>query len=110
MRTVILIGHDGMGHGDAELGRKILGTFLRKSVAIREVNCVLLYNSGVKLAAEGSTVLTELRQLHDNGVDVWPCATCVDHFNLREKIAVGEIGTMDAIVDELNKAEKVVTL
>lgn len=110
MRTVLLLGHDGMGHGDAELGRRILATFFRKSVAIRDLHAVLLYNAGVRLAAEGSPVLTELRQLHDNGVDISPCATCVDHFGLRDRIAVGEIGTMDGIVDELNRAEKVITL
>jgi len=110
MRTVLMIGHDGMGHGDAELGRRILGTFLRKSTAIQEISAVLLYNGGVRLAAEGSPVLAELHQLHENGVDVMPCATCVDHFGLRDKISVGEIGTMDGIVEELNRAEKVISL
>ncbi|MBI5864641.1 MAG: DsrE family protein [Planctomycetes bacterium] len=110
MRTVIALGHDGMGHGDAELGRKILGTFLKKSTAIREITGVVFFNSGVKLVAEGSPVLVELRQLHDAGVDIRPCATCIDAFGLRDKIAVGEISNMDEIVAELNGAERVITL
>jgi selenium metabolism protein YedF len=110
VNTVLLLNHDGMGHGDPTLGLKILGTFLRKTPALDKLRAVLLVNGGVKLAIEGSPVLPELRQLHDNGVDICPCGTCLDHFGLREKLAVGEVSNMDAIVAELAKAEKVITL
>ena len=110
MKTVLVLGHDGMGHGDSDLGRKILANFLRKSGAIRELTAVVLFNAGVKLAAEGSPVLAELHQLHEGGVDVKPCGTCVDAFQLRDKIQVGAVSNMDEIVSELNAAEKVITL
>lgn len=110
MKTVISLGHDGMGHGDAELGRRVLGTFLRKSPAIREVTAVVLFNSGVKLACKDSPVLVELKQLHDAGVDIRPCATCVDFYGVREQIAVGGVSSMDEIIAELNQAEKVIAL
>lgn len=110
MKVVIALGHDGMGHGDAELGKKILTTFLRKSGAIREVTGVVLFNSGVKLAAGGSPVLAELHQMHEAGVDIKPCGTCVDFYNLREAIAVGTVSNMDEIISEMNAAEKVITL
>ncbi len=110
MDTVLALGHDGMGHGDEELGRRVLGTFLRKSPAIRKLRAVVLFNSGVKLAVEGSPVLAELRQLHDNGVDICPCGTCLEHFGLTHKVAVGAVSNMDAIIDEMNRAEKVITL
>ena len=110
MRTVIALGHDGMGHGDADLGRRILGTFLRKTPALNKLSAVVLFNSGVRLAVEGSPLLAELHQLYEAGVDVKPCGTCLDHFGLRAKLAVGHVSNMDEIVDELNKAEKVITL
>ena len=110
MKTAIVLNHDGMGHGDRELGLKILAVFLRKSPAIREVHAVILYNSGVKLAVTGSPVLAELHQLHENGVEILPCGTCLDQFGLREQLAVGEVSNMDAIVAELNTVEKVITL
>lgn len=110
MKTVLALGHDGMGHGDGELGRKILATFLRKSGALRGLTAVVLFNSGVKLAAEGSPVLAELHQLHDDGVDIKPCGTCVDFFQIREKIQVGVVSNMDEIISEMNAAEKVITL
>lgn len=110
MKTVLILGHDGMGSGDAELGQRILATFLRKSVSLRGFTAIAMFNSGVKLAAEGSPVLAELRQLHDGGVDVRPCGTCVDFYQLRDKMQVGSVSSMDEIVAELNAADKVIAL
>ena len=93
MNTVIVLNHDQMGHGDAELGQKILGTFLRKLPSLREVSAIALYNSGVKLLTEGSPVLAELTMLEENGVDLHPCGTCVEHYGV--ELAVGEVSTMD---------------
>ena len=55
MKTAIVINHDGMGHGDPELGKKILGTFLTKAPgAFRELEAIVFYNSGVRCLVEGS--------------------------------------------------------
>ena len=108
MNTVIVLNHDQMGQGDAELGQKILGTFLRKLPSLREVSAIALYNSGVKLLTEGSPVLAELTMLEENGVDLHPCGTCVEHYGV--ELAVGEVSTMDQIIQEIDRAEKVVTL
>jgi intracellular sulfur oxidation DsrE/DsrF family protein len=110
MKTVLVLGHDGMGHGDPQLGQRILATFLRKSGAIRGLTAVVFFNAGVKLVAEGSPVIAELHQLHDSGIDIRPCGTCVDFFQVRDKIKVGVVSDMDEIVAELNAAEKVITL
>ena len=44
----------------------------------------------------------------ERGVDVVPCGTCLAHFGLEP--AVGEVGSLDAIVASLDRAAKVVTL
>jgi hypothetical protein len=108
MKTVVVLNHDQMGHGDMALGQKILRTFLRKSPALREITAIVLYNSGVKLACAGSPVLTELSQLNDAGVELRPCTTCLEHYGL--EVAVGQASNMDEIVQELSHAEKVITL
>lgn len=110
MKTVILLGHDGMGHGEAELGQRVLKTFLQKCSALSGLTAVLLFNSGVRLAAEGSSVLAELQLLNENGVDVMPCGTCVDHFDLRNRIRAGNVSNMPDLIAEMNKADKVITL
>jgi intracellular sulfur oxidation DsrE/DsrF family protein len=108
MRTVLVLNNDQMGHGNVALGQKILRTFLRKSPALREITAIVLYNSGVKLACADSPVLAELSQLHDAGVELRPCTTCLEHFGLQ--VAVGQASNMDEIVQELSRAEKVITL
>jgi hypothetical protein len=110
MKTVLVLGHDGMGHGDTELGVKILGVFLRKSPVLKKLRSVLLFNSGVKLVVEGSPVLPELHQLDESGIEIHPCGTCLDHFGLREKVVIGETSNMDALIAEMNQADKVIAL
>jgi len=43
-------------------------------------------------------------------VELLVCGTCADYFQLREKIKVGRISSMDEIVDTIAKADKVVTI
>jgi hypothetical protein len=108
MKTVIVLNHDQMGHGDPTLGQKILTTFLRKSPAMKQVTAIVLYNSGVKLTTSGSPVLAELKQLHEAGVELRPCGTCLEYYKLTP--AVGRASNMDEIIRELDAAEKVITL
>jgi intracellular sulfur oxidation DsrE/DsrF family protein len=110
MKTVLVLGRYGMGEGDPTLGMKILGTFLRKSPKIRDLHAIVLFNGGVKLAIEGSPVLAELAQLHENGVEVYPCGTCLEFFGLKDKVRVGGVSNMDAIIGVLSAAEKLITL
>lgn len=108
MHTVVVLDQDQMGHGDPELGRRILANFLRKAGALRGLTAILLYNSGVKLLAKGSPVLAELTALEAHGVDLVPCGTCVNHFGI--ELAAGRISDMDTILREIDRASKVVTL
>ncbi len=97
-----------MGHGDADLGVRILRTFLQKVRALGGLEAILLYNDGVKLVGPESPVLAELTLLEELGVDLVPCGTCLQHYGLTP--AVGQIGSMDEILSEIDKADKVVTL
>ncbi len=108
MRTVILLNHDGLGHGDAALGRRLLATFLRKSIVFRSLRAIVLVNAGVKLVAADSPVLAELGALHERGVELLPCGTCLEAFGVQP--AVGPVSNMDEIIRVLDGAEKVITL
>lgn len=108
MKTVLVLNQDQMGHGDRELGRQILATFLRKAVALPGLTAIVFYNSGVNLVAEDSPVLAELDTHDRNGVDILPCGTCLEAFGLEP--VVGSVSSMDAIVGEIGRADKVLTL
>lgn len=97
-----------MGRGDRALGEKILGSFLRKVYGKLDLTAIVLYNSGVKLAQANSPVLADLVQLHDQGIELLPCGTCIEHYGI--ELAVGEASNMDEIIAELARADKVITL
>ena len=108
MDTIVVLNKDQMGHGDQGLGQKVLGTFLKKSIAMKDFTAIVLFNDGVRLVAEGSPVLAELRMLEEGGVDVVPCGTCLEHYGITP--AVGRVSDMDTIIRELDRAAKVITI
>lgn len=108
MDTIVVCNQDQMGNGDRALGQKILGTFLKKAIALPGFTAIAFYNAGVKLVAADSPVLAELRLLEERGVDLVPCGTCLTHFGITP--AVGKVADMDAILRELGRAAKVITL
>ncbi len=108
MDTIVVMNQDQMGHGDRVLGQKILGTFLKKAIALPHFSAIVFYNSGVNLVGPDSPVLAELRLLEERGVDLVPCGTCLQHFGITP--AVGKTSDMDTILREIGRANKVVTL
>lgn len=111
MATVVIVNGEGMGHGDPALGKQLLGSFLSKvRRALPDLEAVCFYNAGVKLLCEGSPVLQPLATLHDEGVELVACGTCVRHFGLAGDVRVGEVRGMDEILSRLAAATKVVTL
>ncbi|MBK7644743.1 MAG: DsrE family protein [Planctomycetes bacterium] len=107
MKTIVVFNKDQLGHGDRELGQKVLGTFLKKSIALQGLETIVFFNSGVKLVAPDSPVLGELQSLEERGVEIVPCGTCLGHYGITP--AVGKVSDMDTIIAEMSKAEKVIT-
>lgn len=109
--TVVAISSNTMGRGDDELGQVLLRTFLHTLGEVTPRPDMLIFvNSGVMLAVEGSPALDDLRALAYQGVQVLLCGTCLAHFDLKDKVAVGEISNMYAISETMLRAAKVINL
>jgi len=109
--TVVLIPSDGMGRGDEELGGILIRAFLHTLNEVEPLPATMIFiNTGVNLTVEGSPVLEDLQLLEQRGVEILACGTCLGHFDLKEKIAVGEISNMYTIAETLLGAGKVVAL
>ncbi len=109
--TVVVVNGDSMGTGDVALGRKLLGNFLRTLVDLDpKPGAIVFYNTGVKLLSVMTPFRTELKALEDAGVDLLGCGTCLAHYGLTEKLAVGEVSDMRAIAGRLLAARSVVTV
>jgi len=110
-KTVLVLSQDKMGRGDDALGTILIKKFLKTYVDIGPApDSVVLFNSGVKLAAEGSEVLGELKTLELKGAAVLSCGTCIDHFKLGDKLRTGRVSNMHEIVSAMTSAERVVQI
>ena len=106
---VVVIPADVMGYGDDELGGVLIKAFVFALTQQDELpDCILFYNGGVKLTCEGSPVLEDLGKLANAGVEIFSCGTCLKHYGIEEKLAVGEVTNMYVIVEKQLQAGVVV--
>ena len=109
--VVYLITQDTMGHGSKELGavlmKSLMYTILESSP---QPKAIMFVNSAVQLTIADSPVLEHLKQLAERGVEVLSCGTCLDYYNLKDKLAVGGVTDMFTIVETMAAAPKAVTI
>lgn len=108
---VILFGKDKLGEGSEELGNILMKGYIYTLTESTPFPSTLIFlNSGVRLTVEGSPVLDDLMKLQSEGVEILSCGTCLDFFNLKETLAVGEISNMYTIVEKMKDATNTITL
>jgi len=71
---------------------------------------MLFLNGGVKLTVEGSDVLEILTKLISRGTNISSCGTCLDFYDLKNKLAIGDITNMYTIIEKMNAADKTIKL
>jgi selenium metabolism protein YedF len=108
-KVIVYIHSQFLGIGDEALGtilmRSFLNTLLNQETKPSQL---ILINSGVHLATEGSEVLETLRSLSEKGIEILSCGTCLDFYRLKEKLKVGKISNMYDIVQSLLEADHVI--
>ena len=108
-KLVISVYTDCMGRGDDELGHKLMKAFIFAVTQQEELpSTMLFYNGGAKLTGEGSPVLDDLKGLAEQGVEILTCGTCLDHYGIKDQLAVGEVTNMYVIVEKMEQAVRVV--
>ena len=111
MKNVLVLNSDTMGRGDDDLGRQLIGGFLRKLWNQQtRPEAIVFYNSGVKLLVEGAPALDALEGLSRAGVDLVACGTCCDYFEITGKLRLGRISDMQEITSLLMNSAKVTTI
>ncbi len=109
--TIVMITSSTLGQGSEELGKILMRSFI---FTLKETeplpSKILFLNSGVFLTTAGSPVLDELKELAEMGVEIFSCGTCLDYYELKEKLAVGHITNMYDTVEAVQAAAKCITL
>jgi len=110
-KIMILVANNCMGHGDDELGSKLMVSFLKTIKEMGDELWRLVFvNNGVKLAIKDSEVLPILKEYEKDGLYILVCGTCLTHFNLLDKKQVGETTNMLDIVTAMQLADKVINI
>ena len=106
--TVVYISSGTMGRGDDELGAMLLSVFLDSLAQSKgHITHAIFVNEGAKLTIEDSPVLPQLQHLQQLDVAVLTCGTCLNHFGINDKLAVGSITNMVTIVELLSTAQRI---
>ncbi len=108
---VLVVPADIMGRGEAELGNILVRAFFHTLTEVEpRPQKIVFFNAGVKLVCEGSQVLDDLRGLESQGIELLACGTCLNYFELTDKLAVGQVSNMYDIAETLLAAGRVVYL
>jgi selenium metabolism protein YedF len=105
---VFLIQSEGLGRGDDRLGLMLMANFLRLMGDSRDKPSTLVFwNSGVRLLCEDSPVLDHLKRLEETGVEVLACTTCLEYFDLTDKLKIGKPTTMAKSIQSMLSSDVV---
>lgn len=100
-----------MGSGSEELGEILMKSFIYTlTESIPYPSTLVFYNSGVFLTCEGSEVIDDLKKLEDKKVEILSCGTCLDFFNMKDKLQVGEVTNMYNILEKLKNTASNITI
>lgn len=95
--SIIVISSNSMGTGSEELSKKLIEGFIY-SLTEQEENTlpteIIFYNKGVFLTAHNEKTIEDLKSLEKKGVNILSCGLCLDFYNLKDTLQVGEITNM----------------
>ena len=104
---IIAVSSNEMGQGEKALGQTLIKAFLFAVTKQDKLpSKVLFYNSGAYLTCEDSDSLEDLKTLEAEGVEIYTCGTCLNFYDITDKLAVGSITNMYDIVEMMEKAGK----
>ena len=108
---VVAISSDSMGRGDEELGKVLIRSYLHTLTEVDPCpDALVFFNNGVRLGTDDSAALDDLRAIKARGAKLLLCGTCINAFDLKDRIAVGEISNMYAISETMLRAASVINI
>ena len=110
-KIMVMVTSDCIGHGDDDLGSKLMTSFLKTLKEMgQELWRLVFLNNGVKLTIAGSDHLPVLKELEEEGLQILVCGTCLAHFNLLDEKQVGETTNMLDIVTAMQLADNIINI
>jgi selenium metabolism protein YedF len=109
--AVVVISGCTLGRGDEDLGKALMKGYLYNIKHIKPLpRCIIFLNEGIRLTAEGSDVLEDLKYLMEKGVEILSSITCLEYYGLKSMLAVGMTAGMKEITERMQKGENTLIL
>ncbi len=106
---VVVLSSAEMGSGDPVLGKLLMKGYVFALTQLEVLpQTILLYNSGAYLSIEGADTLEDLKTLEAEGVEILTCGTCLNHYGIADKLAVGSVTNMYSIAEKLAEADRII--
>lgn len=110
-KFTLVVSTNKLGIGDDNLGDILMKSYIYAlSEADLIPNDLIFINGGVKLTVESSPVLDSLKKLVERGANILVCGVCLDFFNIKGELSIGEISNMYTIVQLMNNADNTIKL
>jgi selenium metabolism protein YedF len=110
-KFTLVVSTEKLGVGDDKLGEMLMKSYI---FALSEADTIpsdiLFLNGGVNLTIETSLVLDSLKKLVERGANILVCGACLDFYNVKDKLSIGEISNMYTIVELMNTADKTIKI
>jgi len=108
-KTVVVVDTNLMGRGNDELGKVLMKGFIY-ALTQQDVlpSKILFYNGGATLTCEGSDSLEDLQSLEAQGVEIFTCGTCLNYYEMSDKLKVGNVTNMYDICESMVTADLIV--
>jgi len=109
LKVAAYINSEFVGIGSDELGKILMRAFLKTVPEVTpSIDTIIFVNGGVRLTTEGSPLIGTLKELECQGREIISCGTCLDFFNLLDKVQVGKVSNMYEIMTVLAGSDRVV--
>lgn len=105
-QLTVLVKTDLFGEGDPELGSLLMKNFIISLGEGKLPKTIIFMNKGVNLTTVNEGTVEVLKELENKGVTIFSCGTCLDFYELKEGLKVGEITNMYSATEELIQSDK----
>ena len=109
--VAVVIGRNTMGAGAEELGKILIKGFIYSLSELETPpNYLIFFNSGAFLTSRDSNTIDDLKKLEAKGTKIQTCGTCINFYELGEKLAIGEVVNMYDITEVLVSSSKIINI
>ena len=106
---LLYLNSDTLGQGEEKLGKKLLISFLNNLLSMDvKIDAVFCVNSAALLTTTNTEVVDILKKMAHKGAVISTCGTCLEYYNLKDQLQVGEIGSMSLAINLMQQADKII--